>query len=312
MNGGERRGRWRAPRRPAWSTTLPGLVGLVLTLTVLAVAVLADAIAPHDPFAPVGAALQPPSAAFPMGTDDLGRDVFSGVVVGARASLTIGLAVAALVAAIGVTVGVVSGYLGGLVDDILMRITEAVQVIPRFFLAIVVIALVGPGTDRLVLVLGLTSWVMVARVVRSETLPLRHFEFVEAARALGGSTPRILARHILPAVLPSTITYVTLMVGQAILIEASLGFLGLGDPSVMSWGVLAGNAQPFIRAGWWLALFPGGAIAVTVLGISLLGDGVTQGLHGGASPHRRYTRERASTDPTVTPRAVGVERGSVG
>lgn len=300
--------RWRRHRNALARVmgTLPGAVGIVLTLGVVLVAVFAPALAPHDPFAPVGPALQPPSGQFPMGTDDLGRDVFSGVLLGSRASLFIGLGVAMLVAVIGLGIGIVSGYLGGTVDDVLMRVTEAFQVIPRFFLAIVVIALVGPGTDRLIIVLGLTSWSMVARVVRSETLPLREFEFIEAARALGGSTPSILVRHVLPAVLPATITFITLMVGQAILIEASLGFLGLGDPSVMSWGVLAGNAQPFIRAGWWLAVFPGGAIAVAVLGISLLGDGATQTLHGhDPRTARRSGRSGVAARAPEVPDATG-------
>lgn len=301
--GDPRSSRWRRARCTTGRVmgTLPGIVGVVLTVGIVLVAVFADTLAPHDPFATVGPALRAPSGQFPMGTDDLGRDVLSGVLIGARASLFIGLGVAMLVAIIGVGIGIVSGYVGGTVDDLLMRTTEAVQVIPRFFLAIVVIALVGPGTDRLIVVLGLTSWSMVARVVRSETLPMRDLAFVEAARALGASTPTILWRHVLPAVLPATITCITLMVGQAILIEASLGFLGLGDPSVMSWGVLAGNAQPFIRAGWWLAVFPGGGIAVAVLGISLLGDGAAQALHG-RDP--RGTRRRSGRTAVTRPHAV--------
>lgn len=260
----------RLARTPA------GAIGLTLTALVVGTAVFAEAIAPFDPFTPVGQALQPPSAEHLMGTDDLGRDVFSGVVHGARASLLLGLGVAGLVALIGVAVGMTSGYYGGLVDDVLMRTTEAFQVLPRFFLAIVVIALFGPGLDRIIIVLGLTSWAIVARVVRAETLSSREQEYVEAARALGASDLRIVVSHLAPGVVPSTVTFVTLMVAQAILVEASLGFLGLSDPSVMSWGILAGNAQQFLRVAWWLALFPGAAIAVAVLGINLLGDGLTQ------------------------------------
>lgn len=254
--------------------TPSGAAGLALTLVVVLVGVFAEVLAPHDPFAPLGRALSPPSATHWMGTDDLGRDVLSGVVFGARASLSIGFGIAALVAVIGVTIGAVSGYAGNTVDDVLMRITEMFQVLPRFFLAIVVIALFGPGIDRLVLVLGFTSWALVARVVRAETLSLRQREFIEASRALGASSTRILLRHVLPNVLPSVTTYLALVVAQGILVEASLGFLGLGDPTVMSWGILAGNAQQFLRVAWWLAVFPGGAIALAALGINLLSDGM--------------------------------------
>ena len=250
-----------------------GSIGVSLTLLVIAGAVLADVLAPFDPLAPVGRALAEPSAAHPMGTDDLGRDVLSGVLFGARASMGIGLGVAAIVAVIGFVVGAVSGYLGGNVDDVLMRITEAVQVLPRFFLAIVVLATFGPGLDKLVIVLGVTSWAIVARVVRAETLSLRRQEFLDAARAIGATQTRILLRHVLPNVLPSMRTFLALTVAQAILMEASLGFLGLSDPSVMTWGALAGTAQRFLRVAWWLAVFPGGAIAVAVLGINLLSDG---------------------------------------
>lgn len=258
--------------RPRLLSTVSARIGVALTLLVVVLAVGADLIAPHDPFALVGRPFQPPSWDHLMGTDDMGRDVFSGVVHGSRASLVLGLGVAGVVAALGLLVGILSGFYSKFVDDVLMRTTEAVQVLPRFFLAIVVVALFGAGIDRLIIVLGLTSWTMVARVVRAEVFGLRECEFIEAARALGSTDARIARAHLLPGVLPVTVTFVSLMVAQAILIEASLGFLGLGDPSVMSWGILAGNAQPFLRTAWWLAVFPGGAIAIAVLGINLLGD----------------------------------------
>lgn len=278
-----RRGLRRLVRTPS------GVVGLALSVVVAITGLLADTLAPHDPFSPVGPSLSPPSGSFPMGTDDLGRDVLSGVVHGARASLLIGLGVAAVVAVIGLVVGIVSGYLGGRVDDALMRTTEAFQTLPRFFLALVVIALFGPGLVTLVAVLGFTSWAIVARVVRAETLSLRQAEFVLAARAMGASLPRVLFRHILPNVVPSVVTFVSLVVAQAILVEASLGFLGFADPSRMSWGILAGNAQSFIRSAWWLGVFPGGAIALAVLGINLLGDGLLE-----AEQRRRLGGSRAA------------------
>jgi peptide/nickel transport system permease protein len=251
-----------------------GLVGLALILAVLVGAVFADQIAPSSPFTSVGAPLQPPSLAHPMGTDDLGRDMLSGIVHGARTSLIVVLLAVTLASVIGVTVGGVSGYRGGVLDDILMRITEVFQAVPRFFLAIVVIALFGAGLGKLVLLLGLTSWPMLARVVRAEMLSIKEQEFVEAARSFGASDTRILVRELLPNTLPSAIVVVSLMGASVILLEASLGFLGLGDPDVISWGYLINNAQRFIRTAWWMSVFPGVAIVVAVLGLSLLGDAI--------------------------------------
>ena len=248
------------------------MIGLSLTLLIVSVALLAGALAPYDPFAPIGPPLAGPSAAHPMGTDALGRDLLSGVILGTRTSLVVAGSVGLLVLLIGALVGTVSGYRGGLLDDALMRGTELFQTLPRFFLAIIVIALFGPGLDHLVLVLGVTSWALVARVVRSQVLTLRHREFVEAAQASGASGTRILLREILPNALPPAIVYVGLLLAEIILLEASLGFLGLGDPGVISWGYLAGQAQRFLRVAWWLSLFPGLAIVVAVLGLNLLGD----------------------------------------
>lgn len=249
-----------------------GAVGLGLVLAVVLVAVFANELAPGDPFARVAIPLQPPSAAHPFGTDDLGRDLLTAVVHGLRTSLLIGASVAALAGAIGTVVGATSGYASATVDDLLMRATEVVQVIPRFFLAIVVVALFGPGLDNLVILLGATSWTWTARVVRAEVLSLRRREFVAAARSLGGSTGRVVLRHIVPNALPPTVVMVSIGASTAILIEAGLGFVGLSDPSVVSLGSLAGDAQRFLRTAWWMAVFPGAAIVVAVLGINLLGD----------------------------------------
>jgi peptide/nickel transport system permease protein len=249
-----------------------GAVGIVLTLALMGVATFAGTIAPMDPFASVGPPLSPPSRANVLGTDDLGRDLLAGIVHGARTSLLVVLGVTALTALLGVTIGAVAGYRAGGIDDVLMRLTEFVQVIPRFFLAVLVIALFGPGLDRLVLVLGLTSWPAIARVVRAELLSLARREFVEAAHALGAPARRVLIRHILPNALPAAVVVVSVNAGAVILMEAGLGFIGLGDPGVISWGYLANNAQRFLRVAWWMALFPGLAIALGVLGLNLLGD----------------------------------------
>jgi peptide/nickel transport system permease protein len=252
-----------------------GVVGIVLTGAVVAVGLLAPVLAPFDPFAVVGPSLSPPSAAHPMGTDALGRDLLSGVVFGARTSMLVAGLVGLLVLLIGAVVGTVSSYLGGWVDDALMRVTELFQVLPRFFLAIVVIAFFGASLGLLVLVLGLTSWALLARVVRAEVLSLKEREFVEAARASGASGARIVVQEILPNALPAGLAFLGLILAQVLLIEASLGFIGLGDPNVVSWGYLASQAQRFLRVAWWMSVFPGAAIAVAVLGLNLLSDAVT-------------------------------------
>jgi peptide/nickel transport system permease protein len=266
--------------RPRVAGRVAGAVGVGITSVVVLMAAFAGPLAPYDPFQPVGASLSPPSAAHPMGTDALGRDLLSGVLHGARTSLLVAGVAGVMVMGIGMAVGTVSGFRGGLVDDLLMRFTEIFQTLPRFFLAAVVIALFGPDVVHLVLVLGLTSWALLARVVRSEVLSLRNRDFVEAARATGTSNRRIVFREIMPNVLPTAVVYLGLLLAQIILLETSLGFLGLTDPSVISWGYLAGQAQRFLRVAWWLSLFPGLAIAISVLGLNLLGDALTEALGG--------------------------------
>jgi len=253
-----------------------GRVGIVLTGGLLAVALLAGRIAPADPFASVGPPLSPPTLAHAMGTDDLGRDLLSGVAHGTRTSLLLALIVSVLTGFIGVMVGALAAWEGGRMDDALMRITEFVQIIPRFFLAVIVIALFGPGLDRLVLLLALTSWPWIARVVRAEVLSLTQREFVEAARSLGAGRSRVLFREVLPNALPPVVVVVSLNAASVILIEAGLSFLGLGDPDVVSLGYLANNAQRFLRVAWWMAVFPGATIALAVLGLNLLGDGLNE------------------------------------
>ena len=270
-------------RSPLWRRVLRsprGGFGVVVTTLLFVLGALAPLLAPTDPFAIEGPPLSAPSRANPFGTDALGRDLLSGVIFGARTSLLVAVTVALIVVVIGVAVGLLAGYVGGWVDDVLMRVTELFQVLPRFFLALVVIAFFGPGIDRLVLVLGITSWPLLARVLRAETLSLREREFVEAAEVIGSSQRRIMLREILPNALPPGIALLGLVVAQVILIEASLGFLGLGDPDVTSWGALASEAQRFLRVAWWLSLFPGLAILLAVLGLNLLGDAVTDALSG--------------------------------
>jgi len=257
-----------------------GMIGLALTGAAVGTALLGPLLTAVDPFALSGPVLGIPSAQHLMGTDALGRDLFSGVVHGARTSLLIASAVTLLTSVCGTAIGMVAGYRGGLLDDLLMRATEMFQVLPRFFLVIVAIALFGPGVDRIIVILGLTSWPVLARVVRGEIIAMRDLAFVSAAEATGASRLRILGHELLPNVLPSVVVLLCLMFAQVLLVEASLGFLGLGDPNVLSWGLLAGQAQGFLRVAWWLALFPGLAIMMTVLGVNLLADALSAVLAG--------------------------------
>jgi peptide/nickel transport system permease protein len=270
------------------------------------VALFADSIAPSDPFAGAGPPLRSPSAKHLMGTDNFGRDILSGVVHGLRTSMTLVLGVVAISLTIGLLVGMLSGYRGGLVDDVLMRITEVFQAIPLFFLALLVVGFFGAGLDHLILLLGFTSWELLARVVRSETLSLRNREFVEAARASGASDRRILVSHILPNVLPGAVVVIALVGSRVILIEAALSFIGFGDPNTISLGYLVFNAQAFLQVAWWMSVFPGAAIAIAVLGLNLLGDilnDVLDPTSTGAKP--RFRRRRGPPPP---PASDGISR----
>jgi peptide/nickel transport system permease protein len=237
-------------------------------------ALLAPWIAPHDPQSLVGPSFAPPGSRFLLGTDNLGRDVLSDVVYGARVSLTIGVLAAASSTTLGVAAGAVSGFFGGAVDIILMRATEFFQVLPRFFLALIIIALTGPGLGKIILVIAILGWPSVARLVRGEFLRLRSYEFVEAARATGASAAMIIAREILPNAIAPAVVAGSLDVAQAILLEAGLSFFGLGDPNNVSWGMMINTAQKYLGEAWWLSAFPGFALLLTVLSVNLSGDGL--------------------------------------
>ena len=257
----------------------PALVGFALVAALTLVAVCASLLAPGSPFSSVAPALLPPSLAHWLGTDDLGRDVFAELVHGARVSLFVGFAVALTSTVVGCLIGGLAGFFGGPLDDALMRLTEFVQVLPRFFLAILVMAFFGGSIVTLVLLLGLTFWTGTARLLRAQVLSLRAREFVVAARAVGVKELTILARHVLPNALPPVLVSAALQVGGAILTEAGLSFLGLGDRNQISWGYMLNNAQPFIRSAWWMSLFPGLALLVTVVAVNLIGDGLNDALN---------------------------------
>lgn len=249
-------------------------VGIVLVAIPFLAAVLAPLLTGVDPLALSPQTLRPPSFAHPMGTDDLGRDVFARVLYGGRMSLTVGLFSAAITIFIGTSIGVVSGYFGGRTDEILMRMTEMFQIIPRFLLAIVVVALLGGGQFKIIFIIGILSWPGTARIIRAQLLVLRREEFVLAATMGGASPGRVIVRHVLPNVVPFIIISAALQTAGAILVESFLSFLGLGDPSRPSWGLLLQQAQLYLQQAWWMSAFPGFALSMTILGLNLMGDGL--------------------------------------
>lgn len=248
--------------------------GLIIVLGVTFAAVFAPLIAPFDPNElHLDAILKAPCAEFPLGTDRLGRDVLSRLLYGGRVSLWVGFVAVGISISIGALLGLVSGYFGGLVDEIVMRFVDIMLCFPSFFLILAVVAFLEPSLFNIMVVIGLTSWMGVARLVRAETLTLREREFVSAARLAGTSTWRIMTRHILPnAMAPVTISAI-LGIGGAILIESGLSFLGLGvQPPQASWGNMLMDGKSVIEEASWLSLFPGLAILITVLGYNLLGE----------------------------------------
>ncbi|MCC7017030.1 MAG: ABC transporter permease [Rhodospirillales bacterium] len=220
----------------------------------------------------------PPGPECAFGTDDLGRDMLARVANGAQVSLLVGIAAAAVSAVIGVVIGSLAGFAGGRTDEFFMRVAEAFQVVPQFFLAILIVALFGPSLTKIVLVIALLSWPSTARIIRAEFLKIRSQDFVAAAQRAGASRTTLIFSEILPNALPPVIVNASLQIAAAILTEANLSFLGLGDPDMVSWGQRLFAAQPFLHQAWWMALFPGLAILVTTLGFNLLGDGLNDAL----------------------------------
>jgi len=257
------------------------VIGAAVLLVVVAIAVAAPWIYPRSPWSLVQRPFQPPLKlpGLWFGTDALGRDIGAGLAHGARISLLVGLVSTLVSLLIGVPIGAFAGYHRGLVDDLLMRITEFFQTIPSFALAIVLVAIFQPSVASIVFAIALVSWPPVARLVRGEFLSLRSREYVEAAIVQGQSTPRIIFRQILPNALPPVIVLASLMVATAILLESSLSFLGLGDPNVISWGYMIGAARTLLRQAWWMSVFPGVAILLTVLALNLIGEGLNDALN---------------------------------
>ena len=253
--------------------------GCLWVLLLVLTAASAAWLAPADPLRVGPDAFFAPRVAYVFGTDNQGRDIFSGVVYGARVSLTVGLLAALTSSAIGIAVGATAGFYGAWLDAWLMRLTELFQIIPRFFLAMLIVALFGSGIGKIIVVIGILGWPPTARLLRAGILSLKEQQFVEAARAMGVGGVRICVHQILPNAIPPAVVVGSLDVAQAILLEAGLSFFGLGDQNVVSWGSMLFNAQGFLRHGWWLTVFPGAAIFLTVLAFNLVGDGINDALN---------------------------------
>ena len=256
------------------------VIGIVILLLVALMAATATLVFPFSPWDMQGAPFaHPGEEGFILGSDSLGRDVAAGIAYGAYVSLLIGAVSTLAGLAIGVSLGAVAGYAGGLVDDVIMRVTEVFQTVPSFILAVVLVAIFRPSLGSIVAAIAIVSWPPVTRVVRAEVLTLRNREFVQAAEVLGRSRFAIIFREILPNALSPIIVLASLMVASAVLLESALSFLGLGDPNLMSWGFMIGAGRSVIRLAWWMSVFPGLAIFLTVLALNLVGDGLNDALN---------------------------------
>lgn len=256
------------------------LIGAAVLALVVALALLAPFLFPDDPWDIAGPPFRRPGEmGFLLGTDTLGRDVAAGIAHGARVTLLLSLVSTAVALSIGVVLGAIAGYHGGWVDDLVMRFTEFFQTIPNFILLVVLVAIFTPSITSIVVAIGIVSWPPLARIVRGEFLTLRSREFVQAAEVLGQGSGRIIFGEILPNALSPVIVSASLMVATAVLLESALSFLGLGDPNLMSWGYMIGASRTVIRQAWWISCFPGIAIALTVLALNLVGEGLSDALN---------------------------------
>jgi len=278
-----------APPRSEWWIFLrrlarrrTSLFGLVVVAVVVVTALAAAVVTPFDPIEQdIGERLKAPltrdaaGRVHPLGTDHLGRDILARIVFGARPALLVGFAAVAISGVLGMVTGLVAGYFGGRIDDLLMRLADIQLAFPFILLAIAVIGVLGPSLTTIICVIGVSSWVVYARIVRGAALSLREREFVQAAQALGSRDGRILVRHVLPNVFTPCLVVATLDMARVIVIESALSFLGLGvQPPTPTWGGMLADGRVYISTAWWLATFPGLAILITVLGINLFGDGL--------------------------------------
>ena len=272
-----------SPTREAWTMFArnpSAIAGMVLLGLILLITMVGPWVMNADPFEIRVAPLTPPfSSEAWLGSDYLGRDVLTTLVYGGRATLFVGATAALLSVIIGITVGALAGYYGGRVNSLLMRVTEFFQVLPSLLFAMVLVTVFSPTLLIVTLAIGLVSWTSTARLTRAEFLKLKELEFVRAARAIGSQDSRIIWKVILPNALPPLVVSATLAVGSSILFEAGLSFLGLSDQNQMSWGLMIGSSRQYLLDSWWAITFPGAAIFITVLAVSLIGDGLNDALN---------------------------------
>jgi len=256
-----------------------GTVGLFIFLVMIVFAVFAPQIAPYRSGEMTKDVLVQPCLAHFFGTDHLGRDIFSRVVYGTRTSLLVGFVAAGLSALIGIFIGAVSGYYGGIVDEIVSKVIDSFLMIPVFFLILIIVAIFGRNLFYIMLVIGLTTWPSNARIMRAQTLSIKERAFVKIARANGESTVRIMFSHIIPNGMYPVVANSALQIGGAILTEAALSFLGLGDPNVVSWGKMISEGKSYMTFAWWIIVFPGIFTVLAVIAFSFIGDGLQQALY---------------------------------
>jgi peptide/nickel transport system permease protein len=255
------------------------LFGAAVLLCLFLLVALTPIIYPDDPFKLAGPALRPPGGRFWLGTDTLGRDVAAEIAYGARTSLIIGVGATLAAIVFGAVIGGLAGYYRGKTETALMRVTEFFQTIPAFIFALLIVAILSPSVTSEIIAIAAVSWPSIARLVRGEFVALGGREFVQACAGLGASDARIIFHHMLPNCASSIIAVGSLLIGTAILLEAGLAFLGLGDPNIMSWGLIISAGRAVLRSAWWICTFPGIAILLTVLGINLIGDGLNEALN---------------------------------
>lgn len=254
----------------------PLRTGLIFFTLILLVAIFAPAIAPYDPMALTGDVLAAPGAGHVMGTDPFGRDLLSRVIYGTRTSLIIGFLAAGISGVVGIIIGAVSGYFGGKVDQIFTFIISIFDMTPVFFLILIVVAMFGGSIINVVIVIGLTTWTANARLMRAETVSLKNRVFVQAAQTIGEGKWRILLRHVIPNGIFPLIVNTTANISAAILMEASLSFIGLGDSTIISWGQIVFDGRSQLSSGWWVSTFGGLAIVLTAWSFFLIGDGLNR------------------------------------
>jgi peptide/nickel transport system permease protein len=277
------------PPRPAMSPALAalrqfgrspaGVTGAAVLLVIILITVLGPWVYSIDPLDISGAPFTPPGEDAWLGTDYLGRDILAGLIYGGRATLTVGGAAAVITIVIGVTIGSLAGFFGGAIDIALTKITEFFQILPPLLFAMVLVTLFGQTLTTITIAIGVVSWTTAARLTRAEFLRLRNLDFVKASRAAGAGNRHLILRVVLPNALPPIIVSATLAIGVSILFEGGLSFLGLGDPNTMSWGLMIGQNRNYVLDGWWTVTFPGTAIFIAVLAISLIGDGINDAIN---------------------------------